>query len=78
MAFGMLAKGARERLVDILMNGSCGEGCMNTGTAIRNNKEALCHPPKLEARALQRWRGGWGQRVEDTSLPDDEGARGWP
>jgi hypothetical protein len=55
VAFGMLAKGARERLVDILIKGSCGEGGMNTVAAIRNNKGALCRPPKLEARALQCW-----------------------
>jgi hypothetical protein len=57
VAFGMLAKGARERLVDILMKGSCGEGGMNTVAAIHNNKGALCHSPKLEARAPQRWPG---------------------
>lgn len=49
MAFGMLAKGARERLVDILMKGSCGEGGMNTVAAIHNNKGALCHPSKARS-----------------------------
>jgi hypothetical protein len=83
VAFGMLAKGARERLVDILVKGSCGEGGMNTVAAIHNNEEALCHPPKLEARSskleLSSACGGGGrQRVENTSLPDDEGARGRP
>jgi hypothetical protein len=49
VAFGMLAKGARERCVDMLMRGSCGEGGMNTVVAIHNNRGAFCHLPKLEA-----------------------------
>ena len=51
MAFGMLAKGARERLVDILVKGSCGEGGMNTVAAIHTIRERFVTPPKLEARS---------------------------
>lgn len=58
MAFGMLAKGARERLVDILEKGSCGEGGMNTVAAIHNNKGALCYPSK--ARSLKLFNAGGG------------------
>ena len=78
MAFGMLAKGARERLVDIPIKGSCGEGGMNTVAAIHNNKGALCHPSKARSSSSSMLAGGGRQRVENTSLPDDEGARGRP
>jgi hypothetical protein len=60
VAFGMLAKGARERLVDILEKGSCGEGGMNTVVAIHSNKGALCHPSKARSSSsLMAGGGGW-------------------
>lgn len=47
----MLASGARGRLADILMSGSCGEGGMNTVAAIHNNmhQSLALRCSKLEA-----------------------------
>lgn len=50
---GMLARGARGRLADILTRGSCGEGGTKTAVAIHNNDAACCYPPMLEARGAQ-------------------------
>jgi hypothetical protein len=44
VAFGMLVNGARARLVD-MVNGSCGDGGMNTAAAIHN--DALSEGGKL-------------------------------